>query len=92
MAQSKMGVLQPHILSEIFRHFGIDSPDATEVKAARRNLIRAALTCKVFLDPALDRLWRAIDTLLPLLKLLPSFQLVGGVYVKFNTCLVTILS
>lgn len=61
----------PTILGQIFEHL---HPNST--------LLDAALTCRTFRDPALNVLWRSLDTLLPLLKLLPSFKLVNGVYVN----------
>ena len=41
----------------------------------RRCLLNAALTCKDFLDLALDALWEVMGSLVPLLKLLPALQL-----------------
>ena len=37
-------------------------------------LLNAALTCKDFLDVALDKLWEKMSSLLPVLKLLPALQ------------------
>ena len=37
-------------------------------------LLNAALTCKDFLDVALDALWEKLYSLVPLLKLLPTLQ------------------
>lgn len=37
-------------------------------------LFNTALTCKYFLDVALDALWEEMDSLVPLLKLLPALQ------------------
>jgi hypothetical protein len=42
------------------------------------------LTCKDFLDEALDALWEALDSLVPLLKLLPALQVEDDVYVCAN--------
>ncbi|KZT28061.1 hypothetical protein NEOLEDRAFT_1176223 [Neolentinus lepideus HHB14362 ss-1] len=47
----------------------------------RQHLIWIALTCKTFLDPALDILWSRIDSLTPLLKLLRGFQWAGDFYI-----------
>ena len=46
-----------------------------------RCLLNAALTCKDFLDVALDALWEKIDSLVPLLRLLPALQLEDEAYV-----------
>ncbi|KDR71822.1 hypothetical protein GALMADRAFT_253585 [Galerina marginata CBS 339.88] len=44
-------------------------------KPTRATLLSAALTCRSFVEPALDALWWAMDDLRPLLSLLPSFKL-----------------
>lgn len=49
-----------------------------------RYLLGAALTCKKFLDPALDSLWFYIDSMLPLLRLFPSLKLINRKYVSRN--------
>ena len=53
-------------------------------KINRRSLLNAALTCKDFLDVALDALWEEMDSLVPLLKLLPALRVENGVYVCAN--------
>ena len=42
--------------------------------ACNRYLLNAGLTCKDFLDVALDALWEELHSLVPLLKLLPALQ------------------
>ncbi|EDR02634.1 uncharacterized protein LACBIDRAFT_308339 [Laccaria bicolor S238N-H82] len=49
--------------------------------SCKHALAQAAVTCKTFLEPALDRLWCTLDTLFPLLKLLLSFIRCEGTYV-----------
>ena len=46
---------------------------------AKKALFYAAQACRVFLEPALDALWRVLASLLPLLKLLPSFRVKNDV-------------
>ena len=46
-----------------------------------RCLLNAALTCKDFLEVALDAIWENLDSMVPLLKLLPGLQLEGNSYV-----------
>ena len=57
-------------------------------KNYRQCLLNAALTCKDFLDVALDALWEKMDSLVPLLKLLgPALQLElerDNAYVRAN--------
>lgn len=69
------------ILSKIFEQFdgGFDSDERRE---SRKHLYWAALTNKDFLDPALDYIWRSIDRLLPLLKLLPTLEAVNQIHVS----------
>ena len=50
----------------------------------RRWLLNAALTCKDFLDVALDALWERMYSLVPLLKLLPALQIEDDAYVCAN--------
>ena len=47
----------------------------------RQDLLNAALTCKDFLDEALNALWEELDSLVPLLKMLPALQVEDEVYV-----------
>ena len=47
-------------------------------------LLNAALTCKDFLEVALDILWEELDSMVPLLKVLPALQLEGDEYVCAN--------
>ena len=47
-------------------------------------LLNAALTCKYFLDVALDKLWEKMDSLVPVLKLLPALQFENDIYVCAN--------
>ena len=42
----------------------------------RQGLLNAGLTCKDFLDVALDALWEELESLVPLLKLLPALQII----------------
>jgi len=66
----------PKLLSQIF--------DAIEqsVGSSKRHLLWVALTCTTFREPALNSLWRSLDTLLPLLKLLSPFKVLNGVNVR----------
>ena len=47
-------------------------------------LLDVALTCKDFLDIALNTLWDNLNSLLPLLELLPATQLENETYVCAN--------
>ncbi|KAG2006774.1 hypothetical protein CC2G_014520 [Coprinopsis cinerea AmutBmut pab1-1] len=67
-------------LLDIVCGFLLDDPVTTEYWP-RQQLLRLALTGKVFLQPALKALWSRLDGLLPLLKLLSGFTLVSNVYV-----------
>lgn len=65
------------ILSAVFEHFCVPTD--------RVFLYKAAVTCKAFKEPVLDRLWETLPSLFPLLKLLPSFQLRNGHWVSIAT-------
>ncbi|CAA7263387.1 unnamed protein product [Cyclocybe aegerita] len=69
------------LLSIVFNYLSADriksDQDALET---RKGLRSAALVCKDFVEPALDCLWHILPSLMPLLKLLPSFGLIDGVY------------
>ena len=47
-------------------------------------LLNAALTCKDFLDIALDALWEELDSFMPLLRLLRALQFENDKYVCAN--------
>ena len=46
-----------------------------------RCILNVALTCKAFREVALDALWEELDSLLPLLKLLPALRVEDNTYV-----------
>jgi len=72
----------PDILDEVCEYLAYDYDSVPEdIFTCKRNLLRLALTCKAFLEPALDRLWRSLDCLFPLLKILPAFVQSDGTYV-----------
>ena len=50
----------------------------------RQCLLNAALTCKDFLEVALDELWREMRSFVPILKLLPGLQFENDAYVCAN--------
>ena len=75
------------ILSLIFQHFDFQ-PGSQTVVQTRKDLFSAAKTCKAFVEPALDLLWRVLPSLLPLLLLLPFAEVKNGHYVSsISSCL-----
>lgn len=62
---------------------------ADDSATSQPHLLSVALSCKSFRDPALDVLWRSLDSWIPLLKLLTPFKLVNGLYVRRHPLLVT---
>jgi hypothetical protein len=73
----------PDILDEICEYLRDEQDGSSELtKPSKQNLLWAGLTCKAFLEPALDRLWRSLESLFPLLKILPSFTLSDETYVS----------
>ena len=74
----------PDILDEICEYLHDEQDGPSELTlTSKQNLLWAGLTCKAFLEPALDRLWSSLDSLFPLLKILPSFIQSDGTYVSF---------
>ncbi|XP_006455069.1 hypothetical protein AGABI2DRAFT_209334 [Agaricus bisporus var. bisporus H97] len=66
----------PDILELILENLSVDRVwelESEEVVLRRSVLASTALTCRTFMEPALDRLWRSLDKLFPLFKLLPAF-------------------
>ncbi|KAF8802007.1 hypothetical protein BYT27DRAFT_7113611 [Phlegmacium glaucopus] len=61
------------VLHLIFEHFDFQ-PGSPTAAQTRKDLFSAARTCKAFVEPALNSLWRIIPSLLPLLLLLPSAE------------------
>jgi hypothetical protein len=57
--------LLTHILREVYNDEGLN------LRQGIKDIARVSQVCKTFQDPALDFLWRHIDSLLPLLRLLP---------------------
>ena len=55
--------------------------DEEDVAQSRHTLLNIALTCSAFRDPALDCLWRTLDSAVPLIRLLPSVYLENQTYV-----------
>ncbi|KAF8153364.1 hypothetical protein B0H34DRAFT_723246 [Crassisporium funariophilum] len=79
VSDPRMDVLSnPDIMSLIFDHLAGDQSliDSTP----RSSLLNVIKTCTIFMEPALDTLWKTLPSLLPLLLLLPSFILVDNVY------------
>ena len=76
--------LNEDILHRIFEHFDLQ-PGSRNVAQTRKDLLSAAKTCRAFVEPALNSLWRIIPSLLPLLLLLPSAKVKNGHYVSFRS-------
>lgn len=86
----------PDILGEICEYLSpnddLEDLDSPQVVEGRQNLAWLALTCKAFLEPALDRLWRSLNTLYPLFKILPAFKQTDGTHVRIQFPAKSILS
>ena len=68
----------PYLMAMALSHLPV------KIDERRRCLLNVALTCKDFLDEALDALWETLDSMVPLLKLLPALQVEDKVYVCKN--------
>ena len=74
-----------YLMTMAFSHLQLVQVDSETIdKTNRQNLLNAALTCKDFLDVALDELWKRMDSFLPVLKLLPALQFEDDSFVCAN--------
>ncbi|KAJ7152501.1 hypothetical protein C8R46DRAFT_1357526 [Mycena filopes] len=67
------------LLQEILDHLSSEG-DRDDLKAQRQSLLWIALTCRDLSPSAMKFLWRRLDNLLPLLRLLPAFVMRDGIY------------
>ncbi|KAJ7660753.1 hypothetical protein DFH06DRAFT_379510 [Mycena polygramma] len=67
----------PILLRRILGHISPD-PDSQHLREQRQSLLWIALTCRATAPTAILLLWRRLDNLLPLLRLLPSFTTKNG--------------
>lgn len=73
----------PDILEEICEYLSYEHETEPEaIRSSRKTLFSLALTSTAFLEPALDHLWRVLDSLFPLLKILPAFARSDDTYVS----------
>ncbi|KAF9525962.1 hypothetical protein CPB83DRAFT_858698 [Crepidotus variabilis] len=71
------------LLSICFSYFDPDAffKDIWEIgTTTRRRLLATALTCKAFFDPAMGLLWRMMESIIPVLKILPTFAKMNDTY------------
>ncbi|KAJ3529897.1 hypothetical protein NMY22_g8808 [Coprinellus aureogranulatus] len=68
------------ILSTIFKNFVPTTRPNPHAAVERRFLLSLALQCKAFSEPALDYLWEHLESLTPLIRVIPSAVLVDGKY------------
>jgi len=70
-------VLQnPYLLQSIFEQF-YDQNEG-RVDGSRRFLLYASLTCRAFFEPAMDVMWRELNSIMPILRIIPSLERDGG--------------
>ncbi|TFK64666.1 hypothetical protein BDN72DRAFT_846373 [Pluteus cervinus] len=62
-----------------------------EVRLCRSSLLSAATSCRSLSGPALDALWRQMDTLAPLVSLLPLANVRGVAYLQMQNVSATVL-
>jgi hypothetical protein len=67
---------------------GFEEMRGEEIVKRRGVLLNVALTNKaIFLEPGLDRLWRSLDKLFPLFRLLRGFYRSDSTFVSSSFCL-----
>jgi len=71
------------LLSVIFEHFDVDV-NVDEPTPRKKPLLWVALSWKVFLDPALDILWRNMHSLTPFFNLFPAYKTLHGMPVPVS--------
>ena len=81
MVDPPEALMDHDILTLIFEHFDLQAGSNDNART-RKDLLAAAKTCKAFVEPALNQLWRVLPSLLPLLLLLPSAQVNNNHYVS----------
>ncbi|KAF8869804.1 hypothetical protein BD779DRAFT_642684 [Infundibulicybe gibba] len=81
-----MALVNQDILQLIFSYFRAVVDPGNTTKLNKLVLFRAALTCKAFMEPALDVLWWSMTSLIPVLKLLRNFQVVEGTIETYAFC------
>ena len=91
------------VFHEILNHLepadsDYDDLDHAEIRLDARRIFRSALlslvlSCRALMDPSLDKLWHHLDSIDPLLRLLPNYQRRDYPYVsesvRFATCLIS---
>ncbi|KAF6740869.1 hypothetical protein DFP72DRAFT_951696, partial [Ephemerocybe angulata] len=71
------------LLTTIFRNLLPTDPTLlprVEVVLGRKQLRNLALICRSFRDPALDCLWTCLESLMPLVKVLPGLKVVNNAF------------
>ncbi|KDR77258.1 hypothetical protein GALMADRAFT_437594 [Galerina marginata CBS 339.88] len=95
MVSAQSQVLEdPNLLELIFLSFGIHTTGFVSGIASGRqipapdsqHLLWASLACKNFFNPAMDVLWKVMDSWLPLLQLLPTLKKSQNLYVSLFYC------
>jgi len=77
----------PEILQSIFEQFYDQNEDhgSRSQVQTRKFLLSASLTCRAFFEPAMDAMWRYLDSLLPILRVIPTLKRGGnGHYVRLH--------
>ena len=63
----------PEIITEIVANLKLEVNDIRDPDR-RKDLLSAALCCEAFKNPGLDVLWHTMDSIVPVLKLIPGMQ------------------
>ncbi|KAJ7744749.1 hypothetical protein DFH07DRAFT_942963 [Mycena maculata] len=84
IAASEQCLRNSDVLEEILDHLSSTS-DPGDLAITRQSLLWIASTCRFLSPSAVKFLWRKLDNIIPLLFLLPSFAVRGGIYGLFGT-------
>ena len=79
--QTPLFLTDSDVTYEIFKQIACyddSEQDEGSYKVAQKDLVSAALCCKAFMDGCLDLLWYRMYSIIPLIKLLPEIDEIGG--------------
>ncbi|KAF8649473.1 hypothetical protein AX16_005776 [Volvariella volvacea WC 439] len=75
------------IIREFLSYYALDTENSdVNWRSNNQDLLNIALTCRSFRNPALGILWHSLDSLDPLLRLLPQVDWQGGKHPINGSC------
>ena len=81
-----MAMIFSHMKSTSLESLDMENDYFCSFNEQLRYFLNAALTCRDFLDVGLDALWEELDSLMPLLRLLPAVRSCYLNLAYYNVC------